>query len=63
MFVVWSSNDGLFQSLISKSLERADARDLDLKATKPALKNYFDNPSVVVSINNNDKFSFPKNKI
>jgi hypothetical protein len=57
MFIVWSSNDGLFQSLTSKSLERADLSDLDRKTVGLASDNYFKTSSVIVSINNNDNSS------
>ena len=50
MFIVWSSNDGLFQSLTSKSLERADLSDLDRKTEGFASDDYFKTPSVIVSI-------------
>ena len=57
MFIVWSSNEGLFQSLTSRSLERADLSDLDRKTEGFASDDYFKTPSVIVSINNNDKSS------
>ena len=57
MFIVWSSNDGLLHSLDSRSLERAGVSDLDRRTEEFASDNYFKSPSVIMSINNNDKSS------
>ena len=57
MFIVWSSNEGLFQSLTSRALERAGLSDLDRKTEGFASDDYFKTPSVIVSINNNGKSS------